>query len=76
MTFPLEELYRGVENVCRQGHASIIHTRLKVKCKENVGRTLKIPILEKASEKNVDVLRAVLAAWTRWKTQMVRQNNH
>ncbi|KAF2238834.1 Cullin-domain-containing protein [Viridothelium virens] len=71
VTFPLEELYRGVENVCRQGHASTIHTRLKARCTRNVTRVLKTPLVEKAGEQNVDVLRAVLGAWARWKTQMV-----
>lgn len=72
VTFPLEELYRGVENVCRQGHASTIHIRLKARCKKNITETLKALLVEKAREKNVDVLRAVLAAWVSWKTQMVR----
>ena len=75
VTFPLEELYRGVENVCRQGYASTIHTRLKARCKKNVIETLKAPLAGKAAEKNVDVLRAVLAAWTRWRTQMVSLNH-
>ncbi|KAL9096826.1 MAG: hypothetical protein Q9165_000790 [Trypethelium subeluteriae] len=75
VTFPLEELYRGVENVCRQGHASTIHTRLKARCTRHVTRMLKTPLVEKAGEQNVDVLRAVLGAWARWKTQMVGSSN-
>ncbi|KAI9687768.1 MAG: hypothetical protein M1822_001848 [Bathelium mastoideum] len=71
VTFPLEELYRGVENVCRQGFAHTLHSRLKVKCKANVAETLKAPIHGGIGEKNVDVLRAVIAAWVQWKTQMI-----
>ena len=76
VTFPSEQLHRGVENVCRQGHpsASVIHIRLKVRCKKNITDFLKAPLVEKTSEKDADVLRAVIAAWTRWKTQMVRSS--
>ncbi|KAI9711752.1 MAG: hypothetical protein M1820_001897 [Bogoriella megaspora] len=69
--YPLEELYRGVENLCRQGQAADVNTRLKAKCKKNVTENIKAALIAKAGEEDVDVLRAVLAAWARWNTQMI-----
>lgn len=71
LTFSLEELYRGVENLCRQGHAAELSQRLRKKCKDYVEKGLKEPLLVKVSERNVDVLRAVLATWGTWNKQLV-----
>lgn len=71
ITFSLEELYRGVENLCRQGHAEEVCLRLQKKSEVYVSEDLKQPLLERLSSKNVDVLRAVLAAWGIWNDQLV-----
>ena len=65
-----EDLYRGVENVCRQGGASTLFTRLDKRCTLHIQQEVRDRLLERASEDNVTVLKAVLTAWTRWKEQM------
>ncbi|KAF2087999.1 Cullin-domain-containing protein [Saccharata proteae CBS 121410] len=69
--FSLETLYRGVENVCKQGHAKELTTRLNEKSTKYVVEGLKGPLLERASAANVDVLRDVLRAWGMWNKQQV-----
>jgi cullin-4 len=69
--FSLEELYRGVENVCRQGMAKDVKERLVVKCKDYVGGSLKVKVKESLGRSNVEVLRATLQAWMVWNEQVV-----
>lgn len=69
--FSKEDLYRGVENVCRQGGASTLFSRLEGRCRMHVERDMGEPLLAKANEDNVTVLRAVIQQWARWKEQMV-----
>lgn len=69
--FSKEDLYRGVENVCRQGGASTLFSRLEGRCRTHVQRDMSDPLLAKANNDSVSVLRAVLEQWTRWKEQMV-----
>ncbi|USW50086.1 Putative cullin protein, neddylation [Septoria linicola] len=68
--FSKEDLYRGVENVCRQGGASTLFSRLDKRCTEHIQRDVRDKLLERAGEDNVTVLKAVLTAWTRWTEQM------
>lgn len=66
-----EELYRGVQNVCNQGHAEILHTRLQAKATEYMMSEVK-PLLEKSIGKPpVRTLEAVLDAWTQWQAEFV-----
>jgi cullin-4 len=69
--FSLEELYRGVENLCRQGLAKDAKDRLVTKCRGYVGGTLKTKVKDTLARKNVDVLRATLQSWATWNEQMV-----
>ncbi|CAK4030005.1 ubiquitin ligase subunit like [Lecanosticta acicola] len=69
--FSKEDLYRGVENVCRQGGASTLFSRLENKCRTHVERDMLAPLLAKAGSDNIVVLKAVLAEWSRWSTQMI-----
>ena len=69
--FSKEDLYRGVENVCKQGGASTLFSRLESRCRTHVERDMGEPLIAKASEDNVSLLRAVLEQWARWKEQMV-----
>jgi len=69
--FSLEELYRGVENLCRQGLAKEACERLVVKCRAYITDTLKARVKETIGRKDVDVLRATLQAWATWQAQMV-----
>ena len=70
--YSMEELYRGVEVVCRQDRASLLYRKLCDKCKHASACMVK-PIIAIASEgnKDVDVLSIVVEAWSRWITQMV-----
>jgi cullin-4 len=69
--FSLEELYRGVENVCRQNMAKDIKERLITTCRDYVGGSLKAKVKESLGRPNIDVLRATLQAWALWNSQMV-----
>lgn len=68
--FSLEELYRGVENLCRQNMARDVKERLVRKCKEYVGGALKTKVKESLVRTNVDVLRVTLQAWATWHDQV------
>jgi cullin-4 len=70
--FSLEELYRGVENVCRQGMARDVRERLVIKCRDYVGGPLTAGVKESLTRGAVDVLRATLRAWSVWNGQLVR----
>ncbi|KAJ8107062.1 hypothetical protein OPT61_g9125 [Boeremia exigua] len=68
--FSLEELYRGVENLCRQNMARDVKERLVKKCKEYVGGALKTKVKESLARTSVDVLRTTLQAWSTWHDQV------
>ena len=75
----LEELYRGVLNVCRLDFAADLAGRLERDLKDYISGTLRTEVLSKAeaitsakgTEEEVDVLRVVLEAWETWKEHMV-----
>lgn len=69
--FSKEDLYRGVENVCRQGGASTLYTRLDNRCRQHVEMDMRDVLVQRAGTAHVDVLSAVMAEWARWKAQMV-----
>lgn len=69
--FSLEELYRGVENLCRQGMAKETCDKLVEKCRGHITDVLKERVKEKLGWENVDVLRATLQTWATWMDQMV-----
>jgi cullin-4 len=69
--FSLEELYRGVESVCRQGMAKHVKERLVAKCKDYVGGSLTAKVKESSGRGNVEVLGATLQAWGVWNEQVV-----
>lgn len=66
-----EELYRGVEIVCRQGKAAGLYEKLKNTCSWNVLHNVKEPLIQISGNDNaVDVLQAVVQAWSRWNKQL------
>ena len=66
-----EELYRGVRNVCNQGYAEILHTRLQAKATSYMMNEVK-PLLENSLGKpSVQTLEVVLDAWTQWQAKFV-----
>lgn len=67
-----EELYRGVENLCRQDKAPVLFQKLLEKCKHNITVRVKEPLVAGTrSKRNDDLLRAVVEAWSRWNSQLV-----
>jgi cullin-4 len=73
--FSLEELYRGVENVCRQGMAKDVRERLVAKCSDYVGGSLQAKVKESVGRGHVQVLRATLQAWAVWNAQVVSRSS-
>lgn len=68
--FSKEDLYRGVENVCRQGGASTLFSRLDGRCRSHIERDVLKSLLQKDGLDNVSALKAVLAEWARWSEHM------
>lgn len=68
--FSKEDLYRGVENVCRQGSASTLYSRLDSRCRQHVEQDMRDPLVHKSGAPNVEVLAAVMSEWAKWKEQM------
>ncbi|MCJ1310092.1 hypothetical protein MMC25_003753 [Agyrium rufum] len=67
--YSYEELYKGVENVCRQDRAPAMYRKLCEKCKDNVIRNLRDPLRETSSLSTEAFLEEVAGKWTTWKSQ-------
>ncbi|GMF77188.1 unnamed protein product [Aspergillus oryzae] len=68
----LEELYKGAENVCRQGRASALARQLQERCRGHVSGKLRDTLVVKAAGgNNIDTLRAVVDSWTTWQSKLV-----
>ncbi|KAH8705420.1 putative ubiquitin ligase subunit CulD [Talaromyces proteolyticus] len=68
----LEELYKGAENVCRQGRAAVLAKKLQDKCKTYICDNLQQSLLTKAkTSSDVDTLQAVVDAWATWNSKLV-----
>ncbi|KAJ5558316.1 Winged helix-turn-helix transcription repressor DNA-binding [Penicillium sp. DV-2018c] len=69
----LEELYKGGENVCRQGRAALLASKLQGRCKEEfVSGNLRKNLHNRArGSTDVDTLRAVIEAWEAWDAKLV-----
>lgn len=71
----LEELYKGAENVCRQGRAAMLAKKLQERCKTYVVSNLRQKMVAMTKdESNVDALRAVVDAWAVWNNKLVRHD--
>lgn len=70
--YALEELYKGVENVCRQKRAQNLAKRLQDRCRAYICDSV-VPALLKKTESNdeIDTLRAVEGAWSAWSSRLV-----
>ncbi|KAF3483428.1 Cullin-4B [Arthroderma uncinatum] len=72
LPFSLEELYRGVEHVCRQGRAAQLAKNLKDRCIEHIsGKVMQSLLAKTSSGDDAGVLRAVEAAWSQWNARLV-----
>jgi Cullin family/Cullin protein neddylation domain len=70
--YSLEELYKGSENVCRQGKAAELYIRVRDKCSEHLSSTVRRRIENDAQgTSNVETLRTFIQAWLTWKKQLV-----
>ncbi|KAI9851518.1 MAG: hypothetical protein M1838_003472 [Thelocarpon superellum] len=69
----LEELYRAVENVCRQNGAPALCARMRARCDDHVEHAIRDPLLEKASSgrSHVEMLQLVHTAWLTWNAQLL-----
>ena len=71
LPFSNEELYRGVEIVCRQGKAEGLYKNLRNSCRLNVLHTIKEPLIQQSGNDDaVAVLQSVVRAWSRWNKQL------
>lgn len=70
--YSLEELYKGSENVCRQGKAADLYIRVRDKCSEHLSLTVRRRIeADSQHASNVETLRTFIRAWLTWKKQLV-----
>lgn len=68
-----EELYRGAENLCRQGRAPQLYKSLREKCQQGIEMHIAKPLLARASTlDDVELLSAVMEAWATWNIRLVR----
>lgn len=71
-TTSLEELYKGAENVCRQGRAEMLAKNLGERCKTYVANNLRQTIIAGSTQwADIDTLRATVDAWAAWNTKLV-----
>lgn len=67
-----EELYTGVEILCRQGRAPWLYQKLRERCKGEVARWAKQPFSdERLKGKDAEILNLVVQAWFRWTDHLV-----
>jgi len=74
--YSLEELYRGAENVCRQGKGAELYQRVKQKYETHLANTIRDGIRrDEANSSDVEVLSQFIKAWSGWQKQLriVRQ---
>lgn len=70
--YSLEELYKGAENVCRQGNAMELYKKLKQKCETHLASTVRDGIRrDEAHSSDVEVLGQFTKAWSAWQRQLL-----
>ncbi|KAL2048138.1 hypothetical protein N7G274_000049 [Stereocaulon virgatum] len=71
LPYSMEELYRGVEIVCKQDRGPALYKKLCEKCTRDISSRVKEPLLQTADISSaVEVLDAVVQAWATWSKQM------
>jgi hypothetical protein len=66
-----EELYRGAENVCRQGKAAETYKRLRERCTTFISQNMREELKSKANgSSDADTLKAFVNAWIKWSSQL------
>lgn len=75
-SYSIDQMYTGVENLCRQGKGSTLYSRLKSSCQKRLKDVLKSCVASSNGQtSHVSVLRGVIGAWRSWQTQMVRRQH-
>ncbi|RMZ87263.1 hypothetical protein DV736_g5511, partial [Chaetothyriales sp. CBS 134916] len=70
--YSLEELYKGAENVCRQGQAAELYTRLRDRCSGHLETTVRTALQTEADIASPDEFLVSFAeAWAVWQKQLV-----
>lgn len=68
----LEDLYKGVENLCRQDRGFSLYKNLSEKCKHELMLQIRTSLTEKTQDPaHTAVLRAVSDTWSAWNTRLV-----
>ncbi|KIV93361.1 hypothetical protein PV10_04578 [Exophiala mesophila] len=71
-SYSLEELYKGSENICRQGKAAELYKKLKNKLESHLTDNVQDGIRrDAAASSDVEVLRSFLDSWSTWQKQML-----
>lgn len=71
-----EELYKGVETLCRQDLARPLYRKLCDKCRDEISTWLKEPLVKEAFQaKDTDTLQVVVEAWSRWSAHLVSHSD-
>lgn len=70
--YSLEELYKGAENVCRQGKAPELYDRLSKKCELHLTEGVREGIRrEEERSSDTELLMAFVNAWATWQKQLL-----
>ena len=72
-SYSMEELYKGAENICRQGKAPELYRNVRQRFMDHTTKTLRSGLQAKAKAgSNVEVVNAIVDAWATWTRQLVR----
>ncbi|KAI4100300.1 MAG: hypothetical protein L6R37_005555 [Teloschistes peruensis] len=67
LAYSNEELYKGVENLCRQGRATMLYNNLCEKCRQGISSRIEKPLTKRVSEmEDTDLLQEVIQEWDAW----------
>lgn len=71
LPYSLEELYKGAENLCRQGSAPSLNKNLRHKCRDNVVENIKSELVSRSSRlQDKDLVQAFVEAWLAWEKKL------
>ncbi|KAF1994351.1 cullin-4B [Amniculicola lignicola CBS 123094] len=69
--FGFEEMYQGIQGLCRRGLARETLERLVGRCRVYVKEVLLVGVEKGKRKEDVDVLREALGVWSTWQAQLV-----
>lgn len=72
----LEQLYKGVQDICRQGSGDRLYKNLKDRCKTHLASGVLPTIKVHSRSTNIDILRHVHGCWQEFYNQMVVLEPH